>query len=259
MGDSKAAMAKAATKQKEVSRDARRRPNAPRQPARGRGLLRYAALVEATDILLQTESPDEVGLYRIAEQAGVPPASVYHFFPTKEAAFTALANRKADELMEVHCAPMRARDVQTWQSLFRVDAGRARDFYNRNPAALKIFYGGYGGVDALRVDETTTYRLASAVYQRMDRIFHMPFIREPARKFVCRMAILDAIWGVSVKLHGTITDDYHEEALVACIAYSRQIFPEVMELRDEFRALVESDGSITLPFQDFETGPDQPE
>jgi AcrR family transcriptional regulator len=255
-------MAKSATKQKAVPKDAERRPNAPRQPARGRGQTRYAALVEATEILLQTESPDGVGLYRIAEQAGVPPASVYHFFPTKEAAFTALANRMADELMEVHRAPMRARDVQTWQSLFRVDAGRARDFYNRNPAALKIFYGGYGGVDARRVDETITYRLASAVYQRMDRIFHMPFIREPARKFVCRMAILDAIWGVSVQLHGTITDDYHEDALYACITYSQQIFPEVMELRDDFLALVESDGTITIPFEDFETaadGPNQPE
>lgn len=241
---------------------AHRRASAPRQPARGRGLLRYTALVDTTETLLQTENPDEVGLYRIAEQAGVPPASVYHFFPTKEAAFTALANRMADRLMEVHRVPIRARDLLTWQDMFRVDAGRARDFYNSHPAALKIFYGGYGGVDARRVDESVARRLSGAVYRRMDHIYHMPFIRDPARKFSCRLAILDAIWAVSVQLHGHITQDYHEEAITACIAYSRHIFPEVMELRDSFLALVASDAMIAIPFEDFEAGEDaedQPE
>ncbi|OYW87702.1 MAG: hypothetical protein B7Z22_03915 [Hyphomonas sp. 32-62-5] len=44
-------------------------------------------------MLLADHSPDEIGLYQIADQANVPPGSVYHFFPTKEAAFLALANR----------------------------------------------------------------------------------------------------------------------------------------------------------------------
>lgn len=250
-------MARTATGTKVDPDSAPRRASAPRQPARGRGLVRYTALVDATETLLQSESPDEVGLYRIAEQAGVPPASVYHFFPTKEAAFTALANRMADRLMEVHRAPIRARDLQSWQDLFRVDTGRARDFYNSHPAALKIFYGGYGGVDARRVDESVAQRLAGAVYRRMDQIYHMPFIRDPARKFACRLAILDAIWAVSVQLHGHITGDYYEEAIIACTAYSRHILPEVIELRDSFIALVESDAMITIPFEDFESVQDR--
>lgn len=224
--------------------------------------MRYKALVDATETLLQTENPDEVGLYRIAEQAGVPPASVYHFFPTKEAAFTALANKMGDQLMEAHRLPIPARDLQTWQNMFLTDAGRARDFYNSHPAALKIFYGGYGGVDAHRVDEALSRRLAGAVYRRMDYIYHMPFIREPARKFSCRLAILDAIWAISVQHHGYITDEYFDEAVFACIAYSRQILPEVIELRDSFQALVQSDAMVTIPFENFEIeedAPDQPE
>ena len=245
-------MANSATKTKGESDTPARRGSAPRQPARGRGQLRYAALVDATETLLQTESPDDVGLYRIAEQAGIPPASVYHFFPTKEAAFTALANRLADELVKVHRTPIRARDVVTWQGLFTIDAGRARDYYNANPAALKIFYGGYGGVDARRVDEAVARRLAGAVYRRMDHIYHMPFIREAARKFSCRLAILDSIWGISVQLHGSITDEYHQEALTACAAYTRHILPEAIELRDSFIALAEEDAMIAIPFEDFE-------
>lgn len=254
-------MASTGTNGKVDPDSASRRASAPRQPARGRGLVRYAALVDATEMLLQTERPDEIGLYRIAEQAGVPPASVYHFFPTKEAAFTALANRMADRLMEAHRAPIRARELQTWQSMFRIDAGRARDFYNSHPAALKIFYGGYGGVDARRVDESVARRLSRAIYRRMDMIYHMPFIRDPAMKFACRLAILDSIWAISVQLHGEITEEYHNEALIACTAYSRHMFPEVMELRDSFLKLMESDAMITIPFEDFETpeaGEDHP-
>lgn len=252
MKKSERAMAKAANTKKIETIGKARRAGSPRQPSRGRGLLRYTALVDATEALLQTEDPDEVGLYRIAEQADVPPASVYHFFPTKEAAFTALANRVADRLMEVHRAPIRARDIQSWQALFQIDTGRARDFYNANPAALKIFYGGFVGVDARRVDESVVRRLAGASYRRMDQIFHMPFIRNPEQKFVSRLAILDSIWGVSVKLHGHITEEFHQEALIACTAYSCHILPEAIELRDSFLKLVKSDAMIALPFEDFE-------
>lgn len=244
-------MVKAKQVRKIAVENAAKRPSTPRKPARGRGLLRYDALVDATEFLLQSEDPDEVGLYRIAEQAGVPPASVYHFFPTKEAAFTALAMRIIDQLLKAHHEPIRARDINSWQDLFRMDCLRGKNFYNSHPAGLKIFYGGYGGVDARRIDEATSSRMAHASYARLDTIFHMPFMRNPEFRFACRMAMLDAIWSVSVQHHGYITDEFHEEAMVACLAYSRTFFPERLELRDEFRALVESDGMVSIPYDDF--------
>lgn len=228
-----------------------RRPGTPRKPSRGRGLIRYDALVDATEELLQVEDPDEVGLYRIAEQAGVPPASVYHFFPTKEAAFTALAMRIMDQLLVVHNQPIQAREVQTWQDLFRFDSRRGADFYNDHPAGLKIFYGGYGGVDARRIDEAGTKKLAYASYARLNKIFHMPYIRDPQFKFACRMNILDSFWSASVQRHGRITDQYHDEAVAASIAYARTYLPDRIEPREEFRELIESDGFVSIPFADF--------
>ena len=59
-------------------------------------------------------NPDEIGPYQIAERAGVPPASVYQFFPTKEAAYQALAERYLDGLLEVHAQTIEARLIQTW-------------------------------------------------------------------------------------------------------------------------------------------------
>lgn len=244
-------MQKVEQKSKISLKNIEKKPGAPRKPSRGRGLIRYDALVEATESLLQTEDPDEVGLYRIAEQADVPPASVYHFFPTKEAAFTALAMRIMDQLLEVHNQPIRAQEIQTWQDLFRFDAKRGMDFYNDHPAGLKIFYGGYGGVDARRIDEAATVKLGHASYARLNKIFHMPFIRDPQFKFTSRLGILDAFWGASVQKFGCITEEYNEEAMTAIIAYARTYLPDRVEPRAEFQELIDSDGLVHIPFADF--------
>ncbi len=225
-----------------------KRAAGPRSPARDRGLVRFNALVDATETLLETGDPDEIGLYQIAEEAGIPPASAYHFFPTKEAAFTAVAMRISERLMDVHREPILAERVLTWQGLFRNDVERARQFYNSQPAGLKILYGGFGGVDGRNVDRAVTSRLAVSGYSRLNKIFHMPYLRHPERKLENRMGILDAIWSISVRKHGTIDDDHFEESLFACIAYSRTFLPDRVEPREELLEAARQGETILLPF-----------
>ena len=84
------------------------RKASPRKPSRERGHMRYAALLDATEALLQHHSPDDIGLYQIAEHAAVPPASVYHFFQTKDSAFLALAERYLAGFRELALRPVPA-------------------------------------------------------------------------------------------------------------------------------------------------------
>lgn len=228
-----------------------KRPSKPRKPSRSRGKARYKTLVKSTELLLQTEEPDQIGLYRIAEQAGIPAASAYHFFPTKEAAFTAVAIKALDELMEVHRQPIPARDVLTWQALFRIDVNRARDYFNSNPAGMKILYGGYGSVDSRNIDEAQSRRMSGASYRRLDSIFHMPFLRNPDQKFENRMAILDAIWSNSVRRFGVIRDEFHDEAYIACVAYANTYLPERLEPRQELLEAAEAGGVVSLGYDNF--------
>ncbi len=229
--------------------DARaRRAAAPRQPARGRGRMRYDALVDATETLLRTMNPDELGLYRIAEEAGIPPASAYHFFPTKEAAFTALAMRLVEELVVARSKPVPARTVQSWQALLRCDIERTRDFFNEHPAGLKIFYGGFGGVDTRHIDQPLSLQLASAAYERLNSLFHMPAMRDPTSRFETRIAILDALWSLSVRQHGTITDEYFEESIIACLAYSLTFLPERLEPRERLLEAIEADAQLVIAY-----------
>lgn len=233
----------------------RRRTRQPRSPSRGRGLLRYAALLDATAALLQTENPDTIGLYQIAERAGVPPASVYHFFPTKEAAYVALAERYLHGLMAVHREPVDARIALTWQGLVRNDMQRAMEFYNAHVPMNKILYGGYGGVEARNIDEIFTKKITASHYARLDRIYYMPMIKNPEAKFGIRLSILDAIWALSVRQHGKITEAYFEESYKACIAYSRLYLPEYIEPREW---LLEAAGRGENVQLGFDVDPDAP-
>jgi AcrR family transcriptional regulator len=235
----------------------RERPPGLRRPSRGRGIVRYQALLEATEALLQDSTPDVIGLYQIAEKAGVPPASVYHFFPTKEAAYQALAEQYLQGLVKLHGQPIEARRIRTWVDLLAFDMRRAMDYFNQRPPMLKILYGGYGGVEARNLDIVVTDALANASYERLNRIFHVPFLQDQRKKAQIGLAILDAIWTISFRLHGTITEDYYEESVKACAAYRRLFLPEYLEPREVLTEAAARDGTVTLPydFEDFSAPP----
>lgn len=238
----------ASTRATEKPAASRKRAAGPRAPSRGRGVRRYAALLDATAELLHEQAPDEIGLYQIAERAGVPPASVYHFFPTKEAAYVALATRCSEEMLKVHATPIEARLIQSWQDLFRIDARRGMEFYNRNPPYLKITYGGYGGVDAYNVERILALTFSTSSYDRLNRIFHMPVIREPERKFEIRLGILDSVWQISARCHEQITEEYFEESVKAAIAYMRLYIPDHLEPRELLAEATRKGEMIQLPF-----------
>lgn len=226
----------------------RERPAGLRRPSRGRGVLRYQALLEATEALLLEADPDVIGLYQIAEKAGVPPASVYHFFPTKEAAYQALAERYLEGLVRMHGEPIEAARIKTWQDLSAIDQRRAMEYYNARPPMLKILYGGYGGVEARNIDLLTNDNLAKAAYRRLNRIFHVPHFPGEETKAQVALGIIDAIWTISVRLHGKITEEYYGEALAACNAYRRLYMPEYLQPRELLIETAARGGSLSLSF-----------
>jgi AcrR family transcriptional regulator len=227
-----------------------RRKAGPRAPSRNRGVLRYAALLDAAEALLQSEDPDVIGLHQIATRAGVPTASAYHFFPTKEAAYTALAERYCDGILGAHRSPIDARLIKTWKDLARIDMRRAADYYNMHPAALKIIYGGYGGVGARDIDKLLAMKLSGAATARLDKIFHVPHVAEDYHKSEISLAILDSIWTISVRRHGRITDDYFEEAYRATVAYRLLYLPEYLRPREILTTAAANGQSLLLPFDD---------
>lgn len=219
----------------------------PRRPSRGPGVVRFNALVDATERLLTEHSPDDIGLYQIGEAAGAPMASVYHFFPTTDAAFLALTERYLEGFLALTQQPVEASKLRSWQDLVDHDLRQAMEFYNTHPPAMKIFLGGFGGLEARQANIRYNRGIAMSLYARLNAAFHMPLIRDVATKFQIAVTLLDAVWAVSYEAHGRITDEFCREAKAVLVSYCGLILPPQLEPRDECLEAAAKGAQIQLP------------
>jgi AcrR family transcriptional regulator len=210
---------------------------AARKPSQRRSRLRFETLLDAADRLLAEKETTDVGLYDIAAVAGVPPASVYHLFPTKEAAFAALAERYLSGLSEHILQPVDLSIVQKWQEFMLLEMHRAIEFYNLHSVMLKLFFGANVVHDVRLLDVQNVDMAASATYGRLDRYFEMPYVHNPSAKFAAVIGIYDGIWMASYARHGRITDEFARESGLAAIAYCETFLPSALPLRDPGRAV----------------------
>ena len=203
-----------------------------RRPSRERGQVRFQLLLQATEALLLERNPDAVGLYQIAERAGVPPASVYHFFPTKNAALLALAEQYHTDIRALVNAPIPAVRLLSWQDLLIIRHERAVEYYNAHLAAAKIFLGVHPSWEIHQADKAYNYSASESLFTYFDRFFLMPYVQDPRAKFEVTYSIADAIWSISFERLGVITPQYFEEAVTACAAYCRSFLPDRVPPRE---------------------------
>jgi AcrR family transcriptional regulator len=203
----------------------------PRRPSQQRSRLRFKMLLDAADALLCDKETTEVGLYDLAGAAKVPPASVYHLFPTKEAAFVALAERYLVGLSSHITRPVPAGELQRWQDFITLEIHRAIEYYNANPVMSKLFFGANVIPDVRILDVKNVEAASASTYGRMNNVFEMPYLYNADTKFAALIGIYDGIWMTSYARHGRITTDFARESEMAGIAYCQTFLPAVIPLR----------------------------
>lgn len=208
------------------------RATSPRRPVQKRSRERFERLLDAVEALLLEHEPATVGLYDIAKQANVPPASVYHFFPTKEAAFVALAERYLERLNEMtRSTPLDRSLIRHWSDLYVLGSDRLFLFYNENPVLLKLFFGSGLNAEIHNRDLDYIKGLSEDGYNWMNLYFEMPYLPEPETKFSIIYAIYDGVTSASYQRHGIVTQEYRDGLISAVLAYCRTFLPEVIPLR----------------------------
>lgn len=206
-------------------------PAAARRPAQKRSHARVNALLDAADMLLQEREVNDIGLYDVAHGANVPPTSAYHFFPTKESVFLALAERYLRKMHASLNAPLDLDMIERWQDLVAARYWRVVEYFNASLPARKLFMGMALHSDVRKLDFQDMDTLAAGTYRSMDRYFVMPYVRDPAFKFSVSFAIYDGIWAISFAKHGYITPEYAKEGLRAALAYMSTFLPDTIALR----------------------------
>ena len=203
----------------------------PRRPSQQRSRLRFEMLLDAADALLSDRETTEVGLYDIAGAAKVPPASVYHLFPTKEAAFAALAERYLVGLSKHIMKPVHRGELRRWQDFVALEIHRAIEYYNDNRVMSKLFFGANVIPDVRILDVKNVAAASASTYGRINRLFEMPYLYDADTKFAALIGIYDGIWMTSYSRHGRITPDFARETELAGIAYCATFLPAVIPLR----------------------------
>jgi AcrR family transcriptional regulator len=203
----------------------------PRRPSQRRSRLRFEMLLDAADALLCDKETTEVGLYDIAAAANVPPASVYHLFPTKEAAFVALAERYLIGLNSHVIRPVPSGQLRRWQDFVTIELHRAVEYYNDHKVMSKLFFGANVIPDVRLLDVRNVEAASASTYGRINKLFEMPYLFDPDTKFAALIGIYDGIWMTSYARHGRITADFARESELAGIAYCETFLPAVIPLR----------------------------
>lgn len=204
--------------------------SSPRAPMRKRGIERFENLLDATAAVLGEHPDDDISLAQIAARAGVPLASVYHFFPNRNAALEALAKRYHQRIGDLAMTEGNGLPSR-WQDLFASRIRRGAAYLNSEPAALRLFMGAGVSAEIRNVDVAGNAALATKRAAYMREVFDLPAMPDLEQRIATALALIDGIWALSYSEHRRITDAYIEEGILAITAYLRCYLPERLQLR----------------------------
>lgn len=115
-------------------------PQEPRQrvqPVQERSRKKIDAILDATARLLGQHGIDAVSIVAIAEEAGIPSATVYHYFENRLAIFAALARRIINRVDEELIAIIQTQ-LATREPDIRMILKSLYEAYARSPAYVSV-------------------------------------------------------------------------------------------------------------------------
>jgi AcrR family transcriptional regulator len=198
----------------------------PRKPERQNGKKRYAVLLAAAEKLLERDGLEALTIQNIAREAGVPMASVYHFFPSPVAACIAVA-----ETYLAGFAVNIRREIPNigelnWREIIAILKQRTVKYYRAHPYAQRILLGSEISWHIRQVDLANNKMLAELVYDLVADQFPGAEKQALLNAIAIAISIGDAVWSLSICEHEVITKQYAEDAVLAECAYIAAKFPQ---------------------------------
>jgi AcrR family transcriptional regulator len=193
----------------------RKAPTATRK----RGRERRKLLLKAAYELLCVRPVEDISFRDIADKAGVPEGSAYHFFANRFDVFSALAEGLSDQFIEAHRRKVPPSRRRSWQALAEhlVDVGAK--VYAKNPPARQLLIGGKTPPQVKQADRINDRAIGNVMHEVFAEHFELPESDEMRNAFYYFIEITDLIFTLSVIEHGKITPAMLAEAKRAGIGY----------------------------------------
>ncbi|WP_122411457.1 TetR/AcrR family transcriptional regulator [Pseudomonas viridiflava] len=206
------------------------RTAAPRKP-RARSQARIDSILDAARTLLASEGVASLSIYSVAERAGIPPSSVYHFFASVPALLEALTADIHAAFRASLQAPIEHDSLDSWRDLSRVVEMRMLDIYNADAAARQLILAQHGLTEINQADRQHDIELGHLMLEVFNRHFHLPALPDDVDVFALAMELGDRVYARSVQLHGEITPRMAVEGMRVFDAYVGLYLPPFLVKR----------------------------
>jgi AcrR family transcriptional regulator len=205
----------------------------PKPPKQARARVRVDAVLEAAERLLNTHAAGTLSLPMIAQAAGAPASSLYHFFPSTEAVLVTLVRRCNEQLDAAIEQAWPTLPKASWQDLVRGVMAVGRDFHDAHPTYARLVLR-TAAFDALRSeDDAHIAQMSGRLLALLQTRFHIPPTPGLEQKLAVAIAISDRIWAFGPPENGKISDSMFEESQHAVLAYLSCYLPPLMARREE--------------------------
>lgn len=185
------------------------------------GRARRQKLLMGAKKLSETQSINDITLAAVCEEAGIPRASAYHFFPNIEAIFLALRFLNAIEILEI-LTTVETVDYDRWQGYLTALIDRCVHIFHEDQTKAKLIYGtNTPDFEGDSFGEDMDHQVVELVYKRLAERYEVPKFEDIQDVLLVTYSIINAIFTVSYRRHESITEKYLQEANTASIAYLR--------------------------------------
>lgn len=193
---------------------------------------RIQLILDAARQLLAENGVDSLSIYSVAERAGIPPSSVYHFFASVPALLQGLT-------ADIHAAfratlqqPVNHAELRDWRDLSRIVEQRMLDIYSADSAARQLILSQHGLAEVTQADHQHDLELGRLMHDLFNRHFPLPELPQDIDVFALALELGDRVYARSVQQSGEITPRLAEEGQRVFDAYLGLYLPPGLPKRD---------------------------
>ena len=211
-------------------------PDAPLQQTRrkpqARSLERRRIILESARSLLESTPVNELSLYQVADKAGIPPSSVYHFFPKVDVLLDILVEDIFSAFEAILDKPLDAQRIRHWPDIILQIQERYIAYYREHKYVRDLIFGQQVVSTIRHADYLHDDLLGCRIRHFYEQFYQLPPLPGDFNIFAIALQIADKVYSISHQKFGNITDVMAEEGVSAATAYLASYLPRKM-LRSE--------------------------
>jgi AcrR family transcriptional regulator len=198
-----------------------------KRKGQARGFERREALIRSARALLETTDVGDVTIPLVAQHAGVPASSAYHFYRDVRLLLVDAARVMAAEFAD---QAVRITTPADWKDAVRQYLKFGSAYYNAHPAFGRLIFSPTTTAAIREAACGEDPRFSSALETIIRSNFNLPAGSEISRAFFNAIQIADLLFGIAIRETGEIDEAGLDEAVLAATAYLNAYIPDRLPL-----------------------------